>query len=178
MFPLFFNLGEQSNFNALKTCLMRIKDMVNIRKNWIDLIKYQLGKTIRTCKSTGQVTLASKVFVADSNTIESIVVEGNIDNSPQELVSEWNAIKDSLAVSHSQSKDLFYLNRMNTMQSNLKIRGNLHTKSTKMNSVKVHANQGRNMRTRSKRDIQSSRTVTSVIVNAREIVFNGKIFES
>ncbi|XP_065092301.1 uncharacterized protein LOC135713118 isoform X2 [Ochlerotatus camptorhynchus] len=170
--------GEQSNFNALKTCLMRIKDMVNIRKNWIDLIKYQLGKTIRTCKSTGQVTLASKVFVADSNTIESIVVEGNIDNSPQELVSEWNAIKDSLAVSHSQSKDLFYLNRMNTMQSNLKIRGNLHTKSTKMNSVKVHANQGRNMRTRSKRDIQSSRTVTSVIVNAREIVFNGKIFEN
>lgn len=152
--------------------------MVNIRKNWIDLIKYQLGKTIRTCKSTGQVTLASKVFVADSNKIESIFVEGNIDKSPLELVGEWNAIKDSLATSHSQSKDLFYLNRMNTMQSNLKIRGNLHTKSTKMNSVKVHANQRHNTRTRFTRDIQSSKVVTAAIVNVREIVFNGKIFAS
>lgn len=170
--------GEQSNFNALKTCLMRIKDMVNIRKNWIDLMKYQLKKTIRACKSTGQATIASRLFVADSNKIETIVVEANIEISPLELMSEWNAMKNTLAASHSKSNGLFYLNRMNTMQSNLKIRGNLRTKSTKMNTVKVHANQGQGHRTRkrSKRDIQSSRTVRSAIVNAREIILDKKIF--
>lgn len=176
-FFYFVYTGEQSNFNALKTCLFHMKDLANIRKKWIDLIKYQLSKTLRSCKSTGVLSLASKVFLAESNKVDRIEVDGNIENSPQDLLKEWSSTKKSLAEMHSQSQNLFYLNRMNTVQSNMKIQGNLRTKSTRMKHVKVHhPHSGRPAYVRPKRDLQSSRVITSAIVNAREVVYNGKMF--
>lgn len=168
--------GEQSNFNALKTCLFHIKDLVNIRKKWIDLLKYQLSKTVRTCKSKGQLLSASQVFLAESNKVNQIEVGGIIETSPQGLLTDWSSSKSSLAALHAQSQDLFYLNRMNTVQSNMKIQGNLRTKSTRMKHVKVHNQQRGPVHVRPRRDLQSSKVITSAIVNAREVLYSGPMF--
>lgn len=141
------------------------------------MIKYQLSKTLRSCKSKGQLSLASKVYLAESNTVDRIEVDGNIENSPQGLLNDWSSTRSSLAAIHSQSQDLFYLNRMNTVQSNMKIRGTLRSKSTRMKHVKVqHPHSGRPAYVRPKRDLQSSKVVTSAIVNAREVVYSGNMF--
>lgn len=169
--------GEQATFNALKSCLMNIKDTVNIRKGWIDLMKFQIKQMNNICQKSSSSHLAVKnVFLADSTVAKRILINGRLHASPQTIVQIWNLLKKSLYDAHTLSKELLFVNRENKMQSNLKIRGNLHTKAAAIKSITVQPVVRRDKGTRQKRNFQSLRRLNVQTVNAKEVLYNGKTF--
>lgn len=168
--------GEQENFNALKTCLINIKTIVNIRKGWIDLMKYQMTKIVRACKSLSQSSLSTDtIFIANSNMVKKIAIDGVKKRSTSmSILHKWKSMKSAINDIYLRSKDLFYLNKVNAVQTDMKVRGNLHTKNIKMKSLKIHPSI---INQRFKRKVQSVRSLTATTINVKDIIHEGNNFK-
>lgn len=94
------------------------------------------------------------------------------------LYKWWNALKVTLHGTHEHSSQLFYVDRVNAMQSDLTIRGNLHTKAATLKCITVQPAEQQAKRKREKRNFKSIRNLTAGTINAGEIIFSGKLFSN
>lgn len=168
--------GEQDNFNALKTSLMNVKTAVNIRKGWIDLMKYQMTKIVRACKTNSRSSLSTTlVFIAETNTMTKMFIKGvSEDHTSLSVLRTWISLKNMISKVYVQSQDLFYLNKANAIHNDMKIQGNLHTKNVETKTITVYPNISNK---RSKRKVQSLRGLSEVTINVKEITHFGFFFK-
>ncbi|XP_055586458.1 uncharacterized protein LOC129739088 [Uranotaenia lowii] len=171
--------GEQASFSALKTCLENIKDIVNVRKTWIDLIKYQIQKTLRPCKtqhSSQLPFLAAATYVADTSSLARTVVDGKLDESSNALLQKWNNVRAMIKNLHMESRNLFFKNKVNVLHTNLNVRGKLQAQATKMKTLRVDNARGASSNSRSKRSFEALQNLVAGTVDTNELYFDGKLF--
>lgn len=149
---------------------------MNIRKGWIDLMKYQMTKVVRACKSHSRSSLSTNtVFIAESNAVTKMSMEGiSKDHTSLSALYKWNSLKSMLSNIYTRSKDLFYLNRPNAVHTDMKVQGNLHTKNVEIKSITVNPSISRK---RSKRKVQSVRSLTGVTINANDVIHSSSSFK-
>lgn len=168
--------GEQDNFNALKTNLKNIKTVVNIRKGWIDLMKYQMTKIMRACKNHSKSSLSTiLVFIAESNAMKKMSIKGEAeDHTSLSILRKWISLKSMMNEVYVVSQYLFYMNKANAIHNDMKIQGNLHTKNVEMKSITIYPNRSNK---RFKRKVQSVEDLDEVTVNVKEITHSGIYFK-
>ncbi|XP_055617740.1 uncharacterized protein LOC129763041 isoform X3 [Toxorhynchites rutilus septentrionalis] len=169
--------GDPARFNALKTCLMDFKNTVNLRKIWTDLIRYHMKNVLSVCQNTfpSHLMFTKNLFAENTNIIKQIFVNGFIKDSPSVIHQEWNALRKNIHEMLARSRNLIYLNRANTMESDFKIMGNLHTNKAQMHRITIQRPESHIVR--NKRHYRPQKKIAQRTINVKEFKHNGTLFK-
>ncbi|XP_055551398.1 uncharacterized protein LOC129733861 isoform X2 [Wyeomyia smithii] len=132
--------GKKGDFNALKFCIGNVKNFLDWRKRWIDIIMYQIGRGASAhdeSKLTRRFHISS-VHIQKFNHMKQIDVHGILEKSPRMIITGWNSLKLKICSIHTRTNDLVLMNKMNEIQSNIKIQGSLQAKTANMDNLTIY----------------------------------------
>ncbi|XP_058468103.1 uncharacterized protein LOC131440649 isoform X2 [Malaya genurostris] len=161
--------GEQAVFAIQNSCLARIKNNINIWKRWIDIIQFQGGKFSHICcKSVHRKEITARIiYLPESDTSTHIIVSANLENRSTLILRKWLSVRDRATALLVRTKDLFHLDQVNLIKSNLTLESNLSTSFARIRNVMIQV---------FNRQEKLSNKVMLNTINAKEILCKRKIF--
>uniref|UniRef100_A0A182MUV1 Uncharacterized protein n=1 Tax=Anopheles culicifacies TaxID=139723 RepID=A0A182MUV1_9DIPT len=166
--------AHEQGFQTLNSCLHRLKQELNERKKWIDLIRLQLSQKNLLFDAITQSDPAQSTLIHPSVTLDGVL----LTHSNPNLLPPSRTILNgqSLLLRHyrvaTDLNQVLLLNRERTeIRGDLHVMGNVHTRCSKIRAVKAQDSFGADAKTRRLRSTVRVAGKTSYrVVKAKEIV--------
>ncbi|XP_050075635.1 uncharacterized protein LOC126563065 [Anopheles maculipalpis] len=168
--------AQEQGFQTLSSCLHRLKQELNERKKWIDLIRLQLSRKNLHFDAITQSEPAKSTYVHPSVTLTSVLLPHNNPNLLPPSRTILNG--QSLLIRHyrvaTDLNQVLLLNRARTeIRGDLHVAGNVHARCSRIRAVRAQDgfDGGDAAKTRQARSSVRVAGKTSYrIVKAKEIV--------
>uniref|UniRef100_A0A182W5E6 VWFD domain-containing protein n=1 Tax=Anopheles minimus TaxID=112268 RepID=A0A182W5E6_9DIPT len=169
-----YKLSTKQGFQTLNSCLHRLKQELNERKKWIDLIRLQLSQKNLLFDAITQSDPTKSTLLHPSVTLDSVL----LPHSNPHLLPPSRTILNgqSLLLRHyrvaTDLNQVLLLNRERTeIRGDLHVTGNVHTRCSKIRAVNAQDSFGADAKTRRMRSTVRVAGKTSYrVVKAKEIV--------
>lgn len=166
--------AQEQGFQTLNSCLDRLKQELNERKKWIDLIRLQLSRKNLLFDAIAQNDPVKSTLIHPSVTLDSVLLPHNNPNLLPPSRTILNG--QSLLLRHyrvaTDLNQVLLLNRERTeIQGDLHVTGNLRTRSSRIRAVRAQDSleaDGKKRRMRS--TVRVAGKTSYRVVKAKEIV--------
>nr|XP_040235487.2 uncharacterized protein LOC120957367 [Anopheles coluzzii] len=168
--------AQASGFQALNSCLHRLKQELNERKKWIDVIRVQLSRKNLVLDAIAQGGPARSTLLHPTVQLSSVVLP---HDNPHLLPPSRTMLNgQSLLLRHyrmaTDLNQVLLRNRARTeIQGDLHVAGNVHTRCSRIRAVRAQDSSGtEQQRTRHARSTMRVTTGSSYyrVLKAKEIV--------
>uniref|UniRef100_A0A182QL25 VWFD domain-containing protein n=1 Tax=Anopheles farauti TaxID=69004 RepID=A0A182QL25_9DIPT len=165
--------AQEQGFRTLNTCLYRLKQELNERKKWIDLIRLQLSRKNLLLDSIVQDAPGTRTLLHPTVQVNRLLLP---HDDPNVLPPSRTALNgQSLLVRHyrvaTDLNQVLLLNRARTeIRGDLHVTGNVRTRCTKIRAIKAQDGSEGGLSNRKVRQTPSIHHRRYRVVNAKEIV--------